>query len=131
MKKEKIREYLLNNEGTLLDIVIELNSWTSYLDYLKFYENDGEFFDTYFSSPMEAVQATQSGYYSINDDYVRFNEYGILESFFDEEGKNNEIKDNIDEIVDCLIEYYGCNKYITIDDMNLKILLLNDDEEEE
>lgn len=127
MKKNELRKYLLSNEETLLDVVSELNCWNGCLDYLEFWENDEEFFNTFFSSPIEAVRATYYGNYSFMDDYVRFDCCGNLESF-EEYEKNDEIKGNINDIVDCLAEYY---EHITIDDTNLKILLLNEEEEEE
>lgn len=107
MKKNEIREYLLNNEDVLSDVVSELNCWNGCLDYLEFFENDEEFFNTYFNSPMEAIRATYYGDYNYNDDYVRFNGYGNIDSY-DEYEKNEEIKDCIDDIVDNLIEYYDC-----------------------
>lgn len=107
MKKNEIREYLLNNEDVLLDVVSELNCWNGCLDYLEFWENDEEFFNTYFNSPMEAIRATYYGDYNYNDDYVRFNGYGNIDSY-DEYEKNEEIRGCIDDIVDNLVEYYDC-----------------------
>ena len=128
MREEKIREYLLDNEDTLIDVVGELNSYNGCLEHLDFWENDEEFFDTYFNNnPMEAVRATYYGNYNYNDDYVRFNGYGNLESF-DEYAKNEEIKDNIDDIVDNLIEYYD---FIEIYNEELQELLEEENEEEE
>lgn len=126
MRKNEIREYLLNNEETLFDIVNELNSWNNCLDYLEFWENDEEFFNSFFDSPMEAVRATYYGDYNFNDDYVRFNGYGNVESF-SEYDKDEEIIDSIDDIVDNLVEYY---EYITIDDEDLENLLSDEEEEE-
>lgn len=127
MKKNEIREYLLNNEETLFDVVNELNSWNNCLDYLEFWENDEEFFNSFFDSPMEAVRATYYGDYNFNDDYIRFNGYGNIESFSEYE-KDEEIKGNIDDIVDNLVEYY---EHITIDDEDLENLLSDEEEEEE
>ena len=127
MKKREIREYLLNNEEVLFDIVSELNSWNGCLDYLEFWENDEEFFNTFFNNnPMEAVRATHYGNYNYNDDYVRFNGYGNIESFSEWE-RTEEIKDNIDDIVDQLVEYYY-NIYIY--DHELENLLSEENEEE-
>jgi len=42
---------------------------------------DEEFFDTYFSNPMDAARATFFGKIeSWSDDYIKFNAYGNLES---------------------------------------------------
>ena len=127
MKKENlVKEYLLNNEDVLIDMVQELNSWNGCLEYLDFWENDGEFFETYFESKLDAVRATFYGDYKFYDDYVRFNGYGNLESF-SEYDMIEEIKDSIDEIVENLIEY---KDNICINDGNLEELLEEEEEEE-
>lgn len=129
MRKEKIREYLLNNEETLLDVVSELNSWNSCLENLDFWENDEEFFNTFFDNPMEAIRATYYGNYNYNDDYVKFNGYGNIDSYSEYE-RIEEIKDNIDDIVENLVECYY-NIYINEELENLILKLLEEDEEEE
>ena len=125
-KKKKIREYLLNNEETLLRVVGDLNSYNGCLDNLDFWLNDGDFFSCCFENPIDAVRATYYGDYNYNDDYIKINAYGNIDSYT-EEKKNEEIKDNIDDIVYCLIEYY---EYIIIFDKNLENLLLEEDKEE-
>ena len=127
MKKEKIREYLLNNEETLLDVVNELNSWNNCLENLDFWENDEEFFNTFFDNPMEAIRATYYGNYNYNDEYVKFNGYGNIDSYSEYE-RIEEIKDNIDDIVDNLIECYY-NIYINEELENLLLELLEEEEE--
>ena len=127
MKKEKIREYLLNNEETLLEVVSELNSWNGCLENLDFWENDEEFFNTFFDNPMEAIRATYYGNYNYNDDYVKFNGYGKIDSYSEYE-RIEEIKDNIDDIVDNLIECYY-NIYINEELENLLLELLEEEEE--
>ena len=129
MKKNEIREYLLNNEDVLLDVVSELNSWNGCLDNLDFWENDEEFFNTFFDNPMEAIRATYYGNYNYNDDYVKFNGYGNIDSYSEYE-RIEEIKDNIDDIVENLVEYYY-NIYINEELENLILELLEEDEEEE
>ena len=129
MKKNEIREYLLNNEETLLEVVSELNSWNGCLDNLDFWENDEEFFNTFFDNPMEAIRATYYGDYNYNDDYVKFNGYGNIDSYSEYE-RIEEIKDNIDDIVENLVEYYY-NIYINEELENLILELLEEEEEEE
>ena len=126
MKKEKIREYLLNNEEILLEVVSELNSWNGCLDNLDFWENDEEFFNTFFDNPMEAIRATYYGNYNYNDDYVKFNGYGNIDSYSEYE-RIEEIKDNIDDIVENLVEYYY-NIYINEELENLILELLEEEE---
>ena len=116
MKKNEIKEYLLNNKEILSDIICELNSWNLCLDYLLYYENDDEFFDAY---PSEVIRATHLGNYNFNDNYVKFNGHGNVVSFNEEE-INEEIKNSIDDIVNCLIEYHN---YITINNKDLENLL--------
>ena len=129
MKKNEIREYLLNNEDVLLDVVSELNSWNGCLDNLDFWENDEEFFNTFFDNPMDAIRATYYGNYNYNDDYVKFNGYGNIDSYSEYE-RIEEIKDNIDDIVENLVECYY-NIYINEELENLILELLEEDEEEE
>ena len=129
MREEKIREYLLNNEEILLEVVSELNSWNGCLENLDFWENDEEFFNTFFDNPMEAIRATYYGNYNYNDDYVKFNGYGNIDSYSEYE-RIEEIKDNIDDIVENLVECYY-NIYINEELENLILELLEEDEEEE
>ena len=128
MKKNEIREYLLNNEETLLNVVSELNSWNGCLENLDFWENDEEFFNTFFDNPMEAIRATYYGDYNYNDDYVKFNGYGNIDSYSEYE-RIEEIKDNIDDIVENLVECYY-NIYINEELENLILKLLEEEEEE-
>ena len=105
MKKENlIKEYLLENEDVLISVVQELNGWNGCLDWLEFFENDGDFFESFFENKLDAVRATFYGDYKFNDDYVRFDGYGNLESF-SEYDMIEEIKAYIEEIVENLIEY--------------------------
>jgi len=45
------------------------------------YGNDEDFFETFFSTKLEAVRAVAYGEYNYTHDYVRFNRYGNVESF--------------------------------------------------
>ena len=119
MKKNELREYLLDNMETLLDIIDELNFFNGCLEHLCFFENGDEFLDTFFDSPSEAVKASWCGEYYINEKYVRFNAYGNIDSY-DEDERDEKIKEDIDNIVDCLIEY---SENIEIYDENLKKIL--------
>ena len=49
----------------------------------EIYNNDEEFFKTFFTEPVEAVRASFYGDYRYCDEYVMFNGYGNLESFND------------------------------------------------
>jgi hypothetical protein len=104
-QENKLRDYLLDNTDELRQIANELNSWNGCLDHLDVHENDEDFFNTYFDgNPMEAVRAAHYGSYSYNDDYVRFDGYGNLESLT-EGDMERELKDNVDDIIDYLQEH--------------------------
>jgi hypothetical protein len=99
-----IKEYLLENVDELRQIVGDLNSWDGCIRNLDVMDNDEEFFNIYFDGkPMEAVRAAVYGDYHYTDDYVRFDGYGNLESL-SEYDLESEMKDNIDEIIDLMIE---------------------------
>ena len=105
MLEKKLREYLLNDVEELRDVVSELNRWNGCLEYLEFWENDEEFFELFYSGKngLEIARAICHGDYNYNDDYVRINAYDNLESYTEDEIVE-ELKDNIDEIIDRLIE---------------------------
>ena len=127
MKKENlIKEYLLNNEDVLIDMVQELNSWNGCLDWLEFWENDEYFFDCVFENKLDVARAIYYGDYNYNDDYVKINSLGNVVSY-SEYDMIEEIKDSIDEIVENLIEY---KDNICISDGNLEELLEEEEEEE-
>lgn len=104
MNKEQLFE--LFNEENLEDIkqlVQEINCWNGALDYLEYYENDEDFFSTYFTDAFEAVRATQYGEYSFSDEYVHFNAYGNLDSCSEWE-LDEEIKSNLQEIFETMLD---------------------------
>ena len=124
MKKEmllnEIKGLLLNDLDTLKDIVSELNSWNACLDYLDLYENDEEFFNIFFEGkPAELARAIYYGDFNYNDNYIKFNGYGNLKTY-SEYGYEKLLKENIEEIIECLIEYV---ESISIYDENLYELL--------
>lgn len=101
---EKVKAYLLENADQLNSLVSEINSYDGSLEHLEAYENDDEFFNTYFSGkPMEAVRAAQFGEYNYHDDYVKFDGYGNLVSYSNYEYQN-ELEENIDDIVERVVE---------------------------
>ena len=124
MKKEnllnEIKGLLLNDFNTLEDAVRELNSWNACLDYLDVYSNDEEFFEMFFEgNPMEVARAIYYGDYNYNDEYIKFNGYGNLESFSEYDYKEL-LEENIEEITENLIEYA---EYISIGNEELDDLL--------
>ena len=117
---EEIKNYLLNHVDEIGDIIIEINSIDSSLDFLEYWDNDEEFFNTFFyNNPTEAVRSAYYGDYNYCDKYVRFNGYMNLESFNDYE-LEKEYKDYIADITKSLIKHY---QELCITDDNLKELI--------
>lgn len=103
---EEIKDYLLNHVDEIGDIIIEINSIDSSLDFLEYWNNDEEFFNTFFyNNPSEAVRSSYYGDYNYCDEYVKFDGYGNLKSV-NEYGLEKEYKDYIDDITKSLIEHY-------------------------
>lgn len=128
---DEVRQYLLENMDETRQIVSELNGWNGSLEYLEIYENDEDFFETFFEGrPMEAVRASHYGDYSYNDDYVRFNGYGNLESF-DDYQYEQKLKDSLDDIIDNLISEQAHVDFPEELDMILNPDNYNDEEPEE
>lgn len=100
-----LKEYLLEDVEQLERLVGSINSFNGNLEHLTVYENDKEFFNTYFGdNPLEAVRAAVYGKYRYNDDYVKFNGYGNLETLTRTEYEEL-LKDNIDLIIEEFQEY--------------------------
>ena len=132
MKKEmllnEIKELLLNDMDTLRDVVRELDGWNGCLDYLNVYENDEEFFDIFFEGrPAEVARAIHYGDFNYNDEYIKFNAYGNLETL-SEYDYEKLLKENVEEVIDCLIKYV---EHISIDNEELDDLLSQYFEDEE
>ena len=124
---EDIKNYLLKYVDELGDLITEINSIDNSLEYLECWNNDDDFFNTFFSNnPTEAVRSAYYGNYNYCDEYVRFNGYGNLESF-NKWQLEREYKEYIDDIVKSLIEHY---QEISICDKEL-IKLIEEYEENE
>ena len=103
---EEIKDYLLNHVDEIGDIIIEINSIDGSLDFLEYWNNDDDFFNTFFyNNPTEAVRSAYYGDYNYCDEYVKFNGYGNLVSFNDYD-LENEYKDYIDDILKALLKHY-------------------------
>ena len=105
-KYTKIKNYLLNHIDVIGEIVNEVNCLNGSLNFLEYWNNDEEFFNTFFfNNPMEAIRTTVFGNYDYNDEYVKFDGYGNLSSANECEIEE-EYKDYIDDIVNSLLEHY-------------------------
>ena len=102
---EDIKNYLLNHIDEIGGIISDINSIDGSLDYLEYYENNEEFFNTFFYNPMEAVRSEYYGDYNYCDKYVKFDGYGNLKSVNEYE-LEKEYKYYIDDITKSLLEHY-------------------------
>lgn len=119
-----LKEYLLNNMEDTKRLVREINSYSGSLLHLEVFENDEEFFETFYEeSPMEAVRSALYGDYNYTDDYVKFDGYNNLESL-DDYKYDRLIEDNIDLIIEEARKYFH---YICIDKEPLQELLEEDE----
>lgn len=103
--KDLIQEHI--EDTYFFDLIESYNEYLSKNAYEEIYINDEDFFQMFFESPYEAVRATQYGDYKYNDDFVRFNGYGNLESYSLVE-LEREIKEDtsyIDFILENIEEY--------------------------
>lgn len=112
MLRKELKSYLLDDMDVLVDIVNELNGWNNCLSDLDYWENDEYFFDCNFNNKLELARAICYGDYNYNDDYVKINSLGNVVSYSESE-MVEELKDNIEDIVENLIEYHN---EIVIDD---------------
>ena len=102
---EELKEYLLNNEDKLLEVVNDLNSWNGSFENLYFYENDKYVIDELFPSAYDFAEKCACGDYNINDEYFRIDGYGNIESCNEYE-MIQDMKDSIDDIIDALKDEY-------------------------
>ena len=101
-KKDLLVEFLQSLDSEkLFYIHNEVIQENGFYDDELFY-NDEDFFNTYFENKvMEAVRSCHYGDYNYNDEYIKFDGYGNLETF-----SGYEIHDYIlfDEIADYMID---------------------------
>jgi len=85
-----------------------VNGWDGSLESYEVYEFDDDFFNTYFEGkPEEAARATFFGKIeNWNDEYIRFNGYGNLESLNDY-AYEKELNKGADEIIDRVMDEYN------------------------
>ena len=94
---EKLKEKLTIND--LKEMLLAINSYDNRLDNLDYEYNDEEFFSTYYNNnPYEVARAISYGSYDFNDEYVKINVYGNLESISESEF-NNLIEEYKEEII--------------------------------
>lgn len=103
---EQIKEMLLElGDDKLKDVAQNLHSYNGCLDYLDYWGNDNEFFDTFFQTKDEAVRAVCYGDYTYTDEYVIINAYGNCDSVSEMEYYSL-LEDSVDDIADNLVELW-------------------------
>lgn len=101
---KEVLEENRDNAELLAALVSECSGYDGSLEDYEWQAFDEEFFDTYFSDKIEIARATYFGKIdNWNDDYIRFNAYGNLESA-SEYTREEELKDGADEIIDRALE---------------------------
>ena len=106
MNMEKIKEFLLNNLEEIKNVIVEVNNWNGSLVGLEVFDNDEYFFnDIFYGRKYELVEKIINGDYRLEDDFVRFDCYGDIESLNRREYEE-ELKENIDKIIEELISCY-------------------------
>ena len=111
--KDIIKEELeYTNFDTLLAAYNEYCGENSYEEFL---ENEEEIFQTYFGNMTDIIRATQYGEYNLYDDYIKFNGYGNLDSYSEEEVKKEIISDH--NFIEYTLEWIDGCEFINIDDI--------------
>lgn len=105
MDYKKIINSNRENVDLLRQLTQEVNSWDQSLESYEVMDFDDYFFDTYFEGkPEEAARATFFGNIeNWNDEYIRFNGYGNLESLSDY-AYEKELLEGADEIIERALE---------------------------
>ena len=107
LNKNDMIEYLKENLNVLNSFVIQLNDYNECLEELEVFNNDSDFFNKEFKDqPYDLVKIlSDSDNYRIEDEYVRFTEYGLLESLDGLDYKKL-LLDNAEYILDLAIHHY-------------------------
>lgn len=116
----------------LKEMVSECNGLNNSLEDYRMEIFDEEFFEIFFENPMDAARAVFFGnIQNWNDDYIRFNAYGNLESMSDYE-YDRMLEDGLEEIVEVAVELYQENHLnLSSEIEELFDDYLNDDDEDD
>ena len=126
---ERIREYLLNEEEILIDIVRGINSYNGSFETIIPYDNDEYTINELFgNNPYDFMGRCQYGNYSIQDDYFTFDTLGHIYSCNWDDIVEETVY-YIDEIIEELLSIYN-ELYIDEELRELIEEYLEEDEEE-
>jgi hypothetical protein len=91
----------------LRGLVDQIRSYNGMFDDLVCYENDRDFFETFFyNNPFEVAMSISFGNYRYNDELVRFDAYGNLKTLSDYEYEE-ELFDSKEDILTELIDVWN------------------------
>ena len=91
------KDYTIEDLKTMVQ---EIREYSDELYYLDVWENDLEFFETFFQGRgLEVARSVCYGDYRYTDEWVRFDGYGNLESLSDWQA-DKEIEDCADDILE-------------------------------
>ena len=116
---KELKNYLLNNDELLMEIVREINKYDNSLKYLAYYENDEHTINELFSTAHDFAKKCVYGNYDYYDDYFVIDSLGRVISY-DWDDLVNEVKNHIDDIIEELKSSY---QNIDVYDVNLNELL--------
>ena len=120
---DEIKNYILENVN-LNELCREINLYSGIYSDVVYYENDEDFFVTFYSDDvMEAVRAVCYGKYIFTDDYVRIDAYGNLQSASGLEVEE-ELSGYVDDFIMNLLDDKDMRNSIDIDS-TLKQMLDN------
>ena len=128
LKFEELKERVTFEE--LEEMLQDSISYDGYFEDLDYQLNDDEFFEIYFSKPIEAVRAAHFGNYNYMDDYVKFNAYGNLESCSEYERQQN-IERQKDEIIEHYLELYADDNVYPSESLKQKLYTYYEEESED
>ena len=127
---ERIREYLLNEEEILIDIVRGINAYNGSFETIIPYENDEYTINELFeNNAYDFMERCQYGNYSIGDDYFTFDTLGHIYSCNWDDIVEETVY-YIDEIIEELLSIWS-ELYINEELKELIEEYLKEEEEEE
>ena len=117
LNKQAILDFItdINNFEEIHALIDNVNSFNGSLMHLDYNYNDEEFFDVYFGiNTMDAVRAVCYGDYKFEDEFVKFNAYGNLESAnkYEVMAAYNEYKEDILEEIFVVNDI--CERYLDL-----------------
>ncbi len=117
LNEQRIIDFItdINNFEEVHALIDNINSFNGSLMHLDYNYNDEEFFDVYFGiNTIDAVRAVCYGDYKFEDEFVKFNAYGNLESAnkYEVMAAYNEYKEDILEEIFVVNDI--CERYLDL-----------------